>query len=118
MSSKKPIPKRKPTAAGTTDHAPLSAFISIAGISNDHTEAATITPDAKPNSDFCRRADISFFIMNTNAEPIIVPNSGNSRPIINIVITFIIYFYLNDTKIMQRYNNVTTLAIPKNKVLK
>ena len=55
--------------------------------------------------------------MNTNAEPIIVPNSGNSRPIINIVVTFIIYFYLNDTKIMQRYNNVTTLAIPKNKVL-
>ena len=94
ISSRKPIPKRKPTDAGTTDHAPLSAFISMAGISNDHTEAATITPDAKPNSDFCNRADISFFIMNTNAEPIIVPNSGNRRPIINIVVSFIFYFYL------------------------
>ena len=45
-----------------SDHAPLSALISIAGMSNDHTDAATITPEAKPNSDFCSRMDISSFI--------------------------------------------------------
>lgn len=31
------ISSRKPTAAGITDHAPLSASVSIAGMSNDHT---------------------------------------------------------------------------------
>ena len=45
-----------------SDHAPLSALISIAGMSNDHTDAATITPEAKPSNDFCSRMDISFFI--------------------------------------------------------
>ena len=44
------MPKRNPTAAGTTDHLPLSASISIAGMSKDHTEAATITPAANPVS--------------------------------------------------------------------
>ena len=34
-------------------------------MSNDHTDAATITPEAKPNSDFCTRADISSFIKKT-----------------------------------------------------
>ena len=37
ICSRKPMPNRKPTAAGITDHAPLSASISIAGMSNDHT---------------------------------------------------------------------------------
>ena len=59
--------------------------MSIAGISSDHTDAATITPDAKPNNDFCNRSDISFFIKNTKAEPSIEPSSGISNPIINVV---------------------------------
>ncbi len=59
--------------------------ISIAGISNDHTEAATITPDAKPSNDFCRRADISPRMKNTKAEPSIVPSSGINNPIINVI---------------------------------
>ena len=61
-ANRKPMPNRNPTAAGITLHLPLSASISIAGMSNDHTDAATITPEAKPNSDSCTRADISSFI--------------------------------------------------------
>jgi hypothetical protein len=48
------MPSRKPIAAGITLHLPLSASISIAGISSDHTDAATITPDAKPSNVFCK----------------------------------------------------------------
>ena len=85
--SRNPIPNRNPTAAGKTDHRPLSAAISIDGISSDHTDAATITPDAKPNSDFCSLGDMSFFMKNTKAEPSIVPSSGIKRPMINVVIS-------------------------------
>jgi len=52
----------------------------MAGINSDHTEAATITPEAKPRSDFCTRGDISSFMKNTKAEPSIVPNNGISSP--------------------------------------
>ena len=85
-ANRNPMPNRNPTAAGITLHLPLSASISIAGMSNDHTDAATITPEAKPNSDFCTRADISSFIKKTNAEPSIVPSSGISSPITNVVV--------------------------------
>lgn len=37
ISSRQPMPNRKPMAAGIADHAPLSASVSIAGMSNDHT---------------------------------------------------------------------------------
>ena len=73
-----------------SDHAPLSALISIAGMSNDHTDAATITPEAKPSNDFCSRMDISSFIKNTKAEPSSVPNSGIRSPMIIVVISVII----------------------------
>ena len=84
------MPIKNPTAAGTTDHAPLSAFSSIAGMSNDQTDAATITPEANPNNNFCNRTDISSFIRKTNAEPSIVPNSGSRIPIINVVVISVI----------------------------
>ena len=45
-----------------------------------------ITPDAKPNNDFCNRADISSRIKNTKAEPSIVPSSGINNPITNVVV--------------------------------
>lgn len=73
-----------------SDHASLSALISIAGMSNDHTDAATITPEAKPNNDFCSRMDISSFIKNTKAEPSIVPNSGIRSPMVIVIISVII----------------------------
>ena len=100
ISSRKPMPNRKPMAAGTTDHLPLSASISIAGMSKDHTEAATITPEAKPNSDFCTRGDISAFIKKTKAEPSTVPNSGIRSPmIIVVVISVIIFSFSNSAKL-------------------
>ncbi len=54
-------------------------------MSNDHTEAATITPEAKPNNDFCNKEDICLFIRNTNAEPSMVPNRGMSKPKVIVV---------------------------------
>ncbi len=86
ISNRNPMPNRNPTAAGNTLHLPLSASISIEGISSDHTDAATMTPDAKPNSDFCRRTDISPFMKNTKAEPSIVPSNGISSPMINVML--------------------------------
>ena len=67
-------------------HLPLSASISIAGISSDHTDAATITPEAKPNNVFCTRGDRSSFMKKTNAAPSIVPSRGISSPRINVVV--------------------------------
>ena len=57
----------------------MSADISIAGMMSDHMEAATITPEAKPRRDFCKRGDISSFMKNTNAAPSVVPRKGISR---------------------------------------
>ena len=41
---------------------------------------ATITPEAKPNSAFCTRGPISFFIRNTQAAPRDVPSRGIRLP--------------------------------------
>ena len=111
ISSRKPMPNRNPTAAGITDHASLSASISIAGMSNDHTDAATITPDAKPNNVFCNRADISSFMNKTKAEPSIVPNSGTRSPMIIVIVISVMFFYL--FVMVQRYCLVVSWAIPK-----
>ena len=46
------MPNRKPTAAGTNASLPIGSDISIAGISRDHTDAATITPAANPERAF------------------------------------------------------------------
>ena len=78
-------------------------------MSKDHTDAATITPEAKPNNDFCSRADISSFIKNTKAEPSIVPNSGMRSPTIIVAVISVIFFFFT----MQRYNFVVSQAIPK-----
>ena len=45
-------PSARPTAAGTKANFPIDCDSSIAGIKSDQTEAATITPDAKPSSVF------------------------------------------------------------------
>ena len=58
------------------------------GISSDHTLAATITPLANPNSVFCSRSGISFFMKKTDADPNMVPNKGNNIPIITGFISF------------------------------
>ena len=57
-----------------------------------HTDAVTITPEAKPKSVFCSLTDISSFIKNTKAEPSIVSSSGINSPMINIVMLQIIIY--------------------------
>ena len=79
MRSRKPMPSKIPMAAGSTRSRPMSADISIAGMISDHMEAATITPEAKPKRNFCRRGDISSFMKNTNAAPSIVPRKGINK---------------------------------------
>ena len=48
----------------------------MAGIIRDHTDAATITPEANPRSTFCSNAGISRFMKNTKADPRAVPRNG------------------------------------------
>ena len=43
-------------------------------MSSDHTDAATITPEAKPSRTFCTIGGISRFMKNTKAEPRAVPD--------------------------------------------
>ena len=66
--------------AGRNDQLPSDALSSIAGISKLQTEAATITPAAKPMSAFCTRAESSSFITNTHAAPRLVPRNGMRSP--------------------------------------
>ena len=54
----------------------------MAGVSSDHTDAATITPEARPNSDFCNFGDMSFFMKKTKAALSMVPNKGINKPIV------------------------------------
>ncbi len=48
------------------------------GINSDQIDAATITPEAKPKSVFCKRSGIFSFMKKTKAAPIIVPKKGIS----------------------------------------
>lgn len=80
MASKNRIPRANPTAAGINASFPSPSAISIDGISSDHTEAATITPAAKPKSVFCTSGLIWFFIKNTQAAPRVVPKKGIINP--------------------------------------
>ena len=52
------------------------APISMDGMISDHTEAATITPEANPRRTFCTRGGISRFMKNTKADPRAVPRKG------------------------------------------
>jgi len=58
------------------------------GIIKDHTEAATITPDANPSNIFWSIAGISCFIKNTKAEPRAVPRKGISKAVNTGLISF------------------------------
>ena len=84
-TSKKTIPSINPTAAGIHATFPCSLAISIDGIIKDHIEAASITPDAKPNSNFSTFEFILFFIKNTIAEPSVVPKKGIAKPVTKFI---------------------------------
>ena len=71
-----------PVAAGIKASLPISCDISMAGISSDHIDAATITPEAKPNISFLGLLPISCFIKKTVAAPSAVPKNGIVSPCI------------------------------------
>jgi len=59
---------------------PIPSDKSIAGISKDQTEAATITPAANPSIVLRTVAFISPYRRNTHAAPNAVPKNGIPKP--------------------------------------
>ena len=75
-----PTPAKKPITAGPHARCPARSAISMAGISSDHTIAASITPEAKPSIPFFSPERSSFFMQNTAAAPAAVPKKGSRTP--------------------------------------
>jgi len=78
--SRNKTPAQNPTAAGRNESLPSAADCSMAGINKLHTEAATITPAAKPVRLRCTRSLSDFFMKNTHAAPSEVPRNGINMP--------------------------------------
>ena len=80
ISLSKPSRNRKPAHTpmklGKNASFPMCSDCSIAGMIKLHTEAATITPAAKPMSSRCRFRFILSFKKNTQAAPSTVPKNG------------------------------------------
>ena len=74
------MPIQKPRNAGRNESTPIPADCSMAGINRLHTEAATITPAAKPVSERCTASLNDFFKKNTHAAPSDVPRNGIRIP--------------------------------------
>ena len=68
-SIKNAPPKINPPPTGTSGLFPWVSAISMAGSSKDQTDAAIITPAAKPKKIFCVLSDISFLKKNTMPAP-------------------------------------------------
>lgn len=73
------MPPTNPTAAGNHVMVVDSALISKLGMRSDHTDAAIITPDAKPKSNLRTQSFMPPRSKNTIAAPIMVPMNGNDR---------------------------------------
>ena len=73
---------QNPIAAGRKANLPMFEAWSIDGRSKLHTEAATMTPAAKPVNARCSKLFIVFFINSTQAAPKLVPKNGISIPCI------------------------------------
>ena len=102
ITSKNAMPKSMPVAAGTNANRPIPAAISIDGIKSDQTDAATMTPDAKPSSPFCSSSLSLSFKKNTHAEPSVVPTSGIINPQKTVILPLISLF----SYILQRISSV------------
>ena len=76
---RKATPRRKPPAAGSQPGTPSPSACSIAGLSSDHTLAATITPAAKPRKMWCMSLR-SERKKNTTAEPAVVMSQVKPQP--------------------------------------
>ena len=68
-------------AAGNQAIPPIFSVAAIAGMSNDHTAAATITPDANPNNVFCIFRAIFCPRNKALDAPNTVPMKGNKTTI-------------------------------------
>ena len=86
--SRKPMPAKKPMAAGSQAVTPCCSAMSMAGIISDQTEAAIITPEAKPSSSRCRPGFTPPFRKNTKQEPNAVPRNGISMPMAVLSVSF------------------------------
>ena len=75
------MPAINPMAVGIIAILPATMFILTDGSIKDQNDAETITPAAKPRSDFCNFADISLFVRNTTADPSTIPAIGINKPI-------------------------------------
>jgi hypothetical protein len=63
----------------------------MAGINSDHTEAAIITPAAKPRKALCTFFPISFLKMNTTLAPRAVIKKVNPVPAAAQLIAWLIF---------------------------
>ena len=79
-ASRNSAPSTKPPAAGSQAGPPASWAISMAGIKSDQTEAAIITPAAKPRNARCMPCGISFLKKKTVAAPSAVAKKVNIVP--------------------------------------
>jgi hypothetical protein len=79
-------------AAGNHANLPkLASDMSIDGIINDHIEAATIIPPAKPKSIELTLCEISFLKKKTKDDPNVVIRNIIEKPIIVINVLLITY---------------------------
>ena len=78
-NSKNRIPNTNPTAAGNHITPPCRSAISRLGISSDHTDAATMTPEAKPKRSLCKERAMDPRTRKTIAAPRTVPKKGRRR---------------------------------------
>jgi len=78
-SNRKKMPSRNPMEVGSQGGIPALSEISIAGISKDQTDAATITPEAKPKRSFSAFSGIPSRKKKTAKEPRVVPTRGMKK---------------------------------------
>jgi hypothetical protein len=82
--------------------------ISSAGISNDHTEAAIITPDAKPYNIFSVLF-LKVLKKKTVDAPIVVPKKGSRAQI--IICVFVLFIFIISTFSVFHYKYILLLKI-------
>ena len=78
-ASKNRKPIQNPTNTGKNCSLPRFSDILIAGIISEKNAAATITPEAKPESAFFVVIFISLLVKKTDAEPSVVPRNGINK---------------------------------------
>ncbi len=74
------MPSQNPATAGRKASCPRCSASSMAGISRLQTDAATMTPAAKPVRDLCTAGGSALRMTNTQAAPRTVPRKGSRIP--------------------------------------